>query len=87
MLDIGWPELAVIGAVALVVIGPKDLPKVMYAMGRWVGKARRFAQDIHRTFEQIAFEAEMGEKREEDKPDRPSDSVLEREAGDSRNQE
>ena len=40
MLDIAWPELVVIGAVALVAIGPKDLPKVMHTLGQWAGKAR-----------------------------------------------
>ena len=62
MLDIAWPELVVIGAVALVAIGPKDLPKAMHALGKWVGKARHFAQDIHRTMEQVSYEAEVADK-------------------------
>ena len=41
MFDIGWPELFVIAVVALVVIGPKDLPRVMRYLGRWFGKAKR----------------------------------------------
>jgi sec-independent protein translocase protein TatB len=63
MLDIAWPELIVIGAVALVAIGPKDLPKAMYTLGKWAGKARGFAHDIHRAFEQATYEAELSEKR------------------------
>jgi len=66
MLDIAWPELAVIGAVALVAIGPKDLPKVMRVLGQWVGKARNMAQDLHRSFEQLNYEAEIAEKLKKD---------------------
>lgn len=62
MLDIAWPEIVVIGAVALVAIGPKDLPKVMHKMGQWAGKARRFMQDIQHSFEQLSYEAEIAEK-------------------------
>ena len=40
MLDVAWPEVLVVGAVALIAIGPKDMPKVMYALGRWTRKAR-----------------------------------------------
>jgi len=62
MLDIAWPELVVIGAVALVAIGPKDLPKVMRTLGQWAGKARGMMHDIHRSFEQLNYETEVAEK-------------------------
>jgi len=62
MLDIAWPELMVIGIVAVVAIGPKDLPKVMNTMGRWAGKARMMAQDVQRSFDQLNFEAEAAER-------------------------
>ena len=62
MLDIAWPELVVIGAVALVAIGPKDLPKVMHTLGRWAGKARRMMHEVQRTIEQVSYEAEVAEK-------------------------
>lgn len=62
MLDVAWPELVVIGAVALVAIGPKDLPKVMMSLGRWAGKARGVMRDIHRTFDQLNYESEIAEK-------------------------
>ena len=68
MLDIAWPELVLIGAVALVAIGPKDLPKAMYAMGRWAGKARAFARDLHRAFEQVTYEAEVAENLKKAEP-------------------
>lgn len=62
MLDIAWPELIVIGAVALVAIGPKDLPKVMRTVGRWAGKARNMMHDVRHTFEQLNYEADIVEK-------------------------
>jgi sec-independent protein translocase protein TatB len=73
MLDIAWPELVVIGAVALVAIGPKDLPKAMHTLGKWAGKARGFAHDIHRTIEQISYEAEVAERLKKD--DQPTPAV------------
>jgi sec-independent protein translocase protein TatB len=66
MLDIAWPELVVIGAVALVAIGPKDLPKVMRTVGQWAGKARSMMHDIQRSFEQLNYETEIAEKLHKD---------------------
>ena len=43
MLDIGWQELLIILVIALVVIGPRDLPKVVRTVGQWTGKARSYA--------------------------------------------
>ena len=73
MLDIAWPELVVIGAVALVAIGPKDLPKVMHTLGRWAGKARGVMRDIQRNFEQLDYETEIAEKlrKDEQQPSAP----------------
>lgn len=62
MLDIAWPELIVIGAVALVAIGPKDLPKVMHTLGKWAGKARLLVGDMQRAFDQLSYETEIAEK-------------------------
>ncbi len=73
MLDFAWPELVVIGAVALVAIGPKDLPKAMYNLGKWAGKARSFAHDLHRAFEQVSYEAEVAERMKAEKENPPSD--------------
>lgn len=76
MLDIAWPELIVIGAVALVAIGPKDLPKVMHKLGQWTGKARGMMNDMKRAFEQLSYETEVAEKlkREETATPPPSAS-------------
>jgi sec-independent protein translocase protein TatB len=77
MLDIAWPEIIVIGAVALVAIGPKDLPKVMRVAGEWAGKARNAARELQRSFEQLSYEAEIADKLQHDEigvspPDAPT---------------
>lgn len=59
MLDVAWPELMVIGVVALVAIGPKDLPRVMFGLGRFAGKCRRVLRDLQMGFEQLNYEAEV----------------------------
>lgn len=64
MLDLNWGELAVIGVVALVVIGPKDLPKAMRVAGGWVRKARGMAADFHAAVDQMTREAELQELKE-----------------------
>lgn len=69
MLDVAWPELVVIGAVALVAIGPKDLPKVMHALGQWAGKARGIINELRQNFEQLNYEAEIVEKLQKEKQD------------------
>jgi sec-independent protein translocase protein TatB len=64
MLDIGWSEMAVIALVALVVMGPKDLPKAMKTVAYWVTKARKLSSEFHRGIDQIVREAELEEARE-----------------------
>jgi sec-independent protein translocase protein TatB len=59
-----WKLLIVLG-VALVVVGPKDLPKVMHAMGRWMGKARAMANEFKRSFDEMARQTELDELRKE----------------------
>jgi sec-independent protein translocase protein TatB len=59
MFDIGWTEMAVIGAVLLIVVGPKDLPKVLRTMGYWMGKARSMAREFQRSLDQYVKEAEL----------------------------
>lgn len=61
MLDIGWDELLLIAVVALVVIGPKDLPRVLYKVGQWVGKARGMARHMRAGFDTMVREAELEE--------------------------
>ena len=68
MLDIGWSEMAVILMVALIVIGPKDLPRVARTIGKWTGKARGMAREFQRSLDDMAREAELQDiKAEMDK--------------------
>jgi sec-independent protein translocase protein TatB len=57
MFDLGWTELLVIGVVALIVVGPKDLPVLFRNVGRWVGKARGMAREFSRAMNEAADEA------------------------------
>ncbi|MGE0718188.1 MAG: Sec-independent protein translocase protein TatB [Alphaproteobacteria bacterium] len=59
MFDIGWSELAVIAVVALVVIGPKDLPRVLRSVGQWVARARAVARDFQSSIDEMAREADL----------------------------
>ena len=61
MFDIGWPEMAVVAVIALIVIGPKDLPRVLRYAGRWAGKARRMAREFQRNFDDMVRESELDE--------------------------
>src|SRR3954447_9495113 len=65
MFDIGWSELLVIGVVALVVIGPKDLPRVLKTVGIWVRKARAVSREFQSSVEQMVREAELEDVRKE----------------------
>src|SRR5215472_81826 len=61
MFDIGWSEFLVIAIVALVAIGPKELPGVLRTMGQWMGKARRMAAEFQGQFQEALREAEMAD--------------------------
>lgn len=65
MFDIGWSEMMVILLVALVVIGPKDLPRVARTVGRWVGKGRAMAREFQKALEDMAKEAELDTVKKE----------------------
>jgi sec-independent protein translocase protein TatB len=59
MFDIGWSELLVIGIVALVVIGPKELPGVVRTLGQTMAKLRRMAADFQNQFNEAMREADL----------------------------
>src|SRR3546814_18393534 len=63
MLDIGWSELAVIAVVALLVIGPKDLPRALYTVGKWMRAARKVTRDFQKHVDDMMREAELAEAR------------------------
>lgn len=65
MFDIGWSEMGLILMVALIVIGPKDLPRVARQVGRWSGKARAMAREFQRSIDDMAREAELHDIKQE----------------------
>ena len=73
MFDIAWSELALIAAVALIVIGPKDLPRVMRNIGQWTRKARTMAAEFQRNLDDMMREAELDEIRKEVEKVSPAD--------------
>ena len=61
MLDIGWAELAVVAVIALVVVGPKDLPRVLRTVGGWARKARAMAREFQGTLDDMVRESDLDE--------------------------
>jgi sec-independent protein translocase protein TatB len=61
MFDIGWSELVVIAVVALIAIGPKELPGVLRMVGQWMSKARKMAAEFQGQFQEAMREAEMAD--------------------------
>lgn len=62
---IGAPELLVLLVLALVVVGPRDLPLMMRKVGRFVGQARSMAREFQKGFDELGREAEMAELKKE----------------------
>lgn len=65
MFDIAPSELALVGVVALVVIGPKDLPRAMRVVGYWVGRGRSVMRQVREGFDTMMREAELKELEEQ----------------------
>lgn len=61
MLDVGYSELLLIAIVALVVVGPKELPVLLRTVGRWVAQARSVARQFRAGFDEMVREAEIAE--------------------------
>ncbi len=61
MLDIGWSELLVIGVVALIVVGPKDLPMMFRTLGRFTAKMRSMGREFQRAMDEAAKQSGMDE--------------------------
>ena len=64
MFDLGWMELIVIGIVALIVVGPKDLPMMFKTIGNFVGKTKRMAREFQSTMHAAAAESGLKETTE-----------------------
>jgi len=65
MFDFSWSELLLIGVVALIFIGPKELPGVLRTLGQWMSKIRRMAGDFQNQFHDAMREAELADLKKE----------------------
>ena len=65
MFDVAPQELLLLGAVAIAVIPPKDLPRAMRFAGQWIGKARGMANEFRKSFDEMARASELDELRQE----------------------
>ena len=76
MFDLfSWSHILILLTVALVVVGPKDLPRLMNIAGRWAGKARNMANEFKRSFDDMARQSELDELRAEVEKLRSTDPV------------
>ena len=64
MLDLGWSEILIIGVVALIVVGPKDLPKMLRTLGQYAGRAKGIAREFQRSMDDAARQADIEELRD-----------------------
>jgi sec-independent protein translocase protein TatB len=64
-VDLSWSHILLLLIVALVVVGPKDLPRMMRMTGRWVAKARAMADQFRKSFDEMARQSELDELRAE----------------------
>lgn len=65
IFDIGWIEILVIAVMAIVVVGPKDLPKMMRILGQWVAKARGLAREFQKSIDDLVRESELDDLKKE----------------------
>jgi sec-independent protein translocase protein TatB len=65
MFDLSWSHILLVLIVALVVVGPKDLPKLMRTAGQWLAKARAMADQFRQSFDEMARQSELEELRAE----------------------
>ena len=63
MFDIGWTEILIIAVVAIIVVGPKDLPRMLRSLGRYAGQLRRTAGEFRSQFDDAIRESELDELR------------------------
>jgi len=65
MFDIGWSELLIIAVVAIIVVGPRDLPRMLRTVGQQVGKLRRLAGDFRSQFDEALKEADLDDLKKD----------------------
>lgn len=59
MFDVGWTEIALIGGVAVVVMGPEEMPRALYNLGKIVRKIKIFTSDVQKSLDKIVSEVEV----------------------------
>jgi sec-independent protein translocase protein TatB len=69
MFDIGWSEILVIAVVAIIVVGPKELPRMLRSFGKTLGQVRRMSNDFKRQFDEALREAERQSGLDETRKD------------------
>jgi sec-independent protein translocase protein TatB len=65
MLDIGWQELFIVAVVTVVVVGPKELPRVLRTANQWLRKARSLAREFQSSLDELAREAELDDLKKQ----------------------
>lgn len=65
MFDLGWQEFLLVAIITIIVVGPKDLPRVIRSVSQWVRKARSMAREFQSSLEEVAREAELDDVRRE----------------------
>jgi sec-independent protein translocase protein TatB len=61
MLDFDYSKLIILGLVALILVGPKDLPRMLHTLGKWVGKMRAMSNQFRQAFDQVVRDVELEE--------------------------
>jgi sec-independent protein translocase protein TatB len=72
VFDLAWSEMAIILVVALVVVGPKDLPRLARTLGQWIAKGRSMAREFQRHIDDMAREADLADLKDSDQKISPS---------------
>ena len=62
MLDLGWQELFIIALVALIVVGPKDLPILVRSIAKWLRSVRKIVWTFQASIEEVGREAELNDE-------------------------
>jgi sec-independent protein translocase protein TatB len=66
MFDLfSWSHIIILLTAALIIVGPKDLPRMMHMAGKWAGKARAMAAEFRKSFDEMARQTELDELRRE----------------------
>jgi sec-independent protein translocase protein TatB len=65
MFDLSWSHILIFLVVALVVVGPKDMPRLLRMAGQWMGRARSMANEFRKSFDEMARQSELDELRSE----------------------